>query len=244
MNDIQLGKARPVHRLNMDEKRLLLSLGWLSLCPPSFGEAVLSRLRIRLLKEGETLYHPRDPSEGLVAVVSGALAVSVVVPEFGPTISHVMLPGAWFGEAAITGQPRTIGVHATRPSRVGILAMPDVRAIVTEHPDAWTEFTRLAILNGQLAIGAGYDMMMLDPRRRCAATLLRLAGLRHMPPLSGAPVEIDITQADLAHMACMSRNTAARILKELRESGCIALGYGNMSVLNPSALLRILSAEP
>lgn len=121
--------------------------------------------------------------------------------------------------------------------------MPDVRATVTEHPEAWTEFTRLAILNGQLAIGAGYDLMMLDPRRRCAATLLRLAGLRHMPPLSGAPVEIDITQADLAHMACMSRNTAARILKGLRESRCIALGYGNMSVLDPSALLRILSAE-
>lgn len=232
-----------MHRLSVDDKKLLLTTGWLSLCAQPFGEAVLARVRVQLLDEGETLYRPGDPSDGLVAAVSGAFAVSVAVPEFGPTVSHVMLPGAWFGEAALASQPRNIGVHATRASRAGILAMADIKAIVAEHPDFWTEFTRLSILNGQLAIGAGYDMMILDPRRRCAATLLRLAGLRHMPAPSRVPVDIDISQADLAHMACMSRNTVMRILKEFRASGCVDWSYRHLQVIDPCALSDILKRE-
>lgn len=233
----------PMQRLTTDEKRHLLSTGWLSLCAPDFGDAVLARTRIQVVGTGEALYHPGDPSLSLVAVLSGAFAVSVVVPEFGPSVSHVMQPGAWFGEAALAGQPRIIGVHATRPSRAGILSMTDVRAIAAELPDLWTDFARLSILNGQLAIGAAYDMMMLDPRRRCAATLLRLSGLRHMPPLTRGPIEIDITQSDLAHMACMSRNTAARVLKQFRDTGLIDWSYRRLRVLKPGALASMLNAE-
>lgn len=236
------GRVLRVQPFNENDKRFLRQVGWLGLGEASFADAVLSRCRAKLVAEGQTLYRPGEPSDGLVAVLSGALAVSVVVPEFGPTISHIMLPGAWFGEAAIVGQPRTIGVHATRDSRAGFLSVADINAIVERTPRYWTAFFRLATLSNRLAIGAGYDLMLTDKRQRCAATLLRLAGLRHSPPLTKGPVEIDITQTDLAHMANMSRNSVTHVLRDFRSAGWIDWSYGKVGLKNPAGLQQFLSS--
>ena len=232
-----------MHLLTLEDRRLLTERGWLSLCSPELRDGVLAKCRVQVLEPGASLFRHGDPATGLVAVLSGAFAVSIVVPEFGPTVSHVMRPGAWFGESAYFGQPRSIGVHATRMARAGLLAMSDINAMVHADPGLWTAFAQLAVLNGQLAIGAAYDLMLRDPRQRCAATLLRLSGLRHAPPLSGTPFELDITQADLAHMTNLSRNTVAVILKEFRAAHCVDWNYRHIRVLNSEWLQQILSAD-
>jgi CRP-like cAMP-binding protein len=195
---------------------------------------------VQSLDPGETLYQAGDPSDAVVAVLSGAIAVSVHVPEFGPTVSHVMLPGAWFGEAAYIGLPRTISVHATRPSRVAMLSRRDIDDLIHEDSSRWAWFSGLAILNGLLAIGAAYDLMQRDPRLRCIATLLRLAGARHGAVTASGPIEIDITQADLAHMANLSRNTVADILKDLRRERYIEWEYRRLRISDVARLKALL----
>jgi CRP/FNR family transcriptional regulator, cyclic AMP receptor protein len=227
-------------RLDPDDRRLLFGSGWLSACPPAFGEAVVQRCRVQSLDPGETLYRAGDPSDAVVAVLSGAIALSVHVPEFGPTVSHVMLPGAWFGEVAYIELPRAISVHATRPTRVAMLSRRDIDEIIREDTSRWVSFSRLAILNGLLAVGAAYDLMQRDPRRRCIATLLRLAGARHGLAEPAGRVEIDITQSDLAHMANLSRNTVAAILKELRQARCIEWEYRRLLITDIARLKALL----
>jgi CRP-like cAMP-binding protein len=195
---------------------------------------------VQSVAQGETLFRVGDTSDAIVGVVSGAFAVSVLVPEFGPSVSHVMLPGAWFGEAAYINLPRTIGVHATRPSRVAMLSRRDIDDLIHEDSSRWAWFSGLAILNGLLAIGAAYDLMQRDPRLRCIATLLRLAGARHGPAAPPGPVEIDITQADLAHMANLSRNTVADILKDLRRERCVEWEYRRLRIADIPRLKALL----
>lgn len=217
--------------------------GWLSMCEPAFAEVVLDRGRIQVLEAGDPLFHPGDPSTGIFGLLSGALAVSFVVPEFGPTVSHIMLPGAWFGETAYVRMPHITGVQATRPTRAVFLAMRDIDALVADEPRRWTGFAQLAVLNGQLAMGAAYDLMLRDPLQRCAATLLRLAGLRHGPPLVTGQVALDITQSDLAHMTNLSRNSVGAILRTLRERQCVDVDYRQLLITDPSRLKALLDAE-
>lgn len=232
-----------VNRLTTDDMRLLMTRGWLSLCEPSFAEALLGRGRVQVLEMSEPLFHPGDPSTGIFGVLSGGLGVSFVVPEFGPSVAHHVLPGAWFGEMALVRRVRTVGVQATRLSRVAFVAIRDIEALVREEPRWWSSMALLAVLNGQLAMGVAYDLMLRDPQQRCVATLLRLAGFRHGTPRPMGPVELDITQADLAHMTNMSRNSIGAILRGLRESKLIEVDYGQLIILDPHGLMQSLTAD-
>ena len=232
-----------VNRLTTDDMRLLTTRGWLSLCEPSFADVLLGKGRVQVLEVCEPLFHPGDPSTGLFGVLTGGLGVSFVVPEFGPSMAHLALPGAWFGEMALVRRARTTGVQATRPSRVVFIATRDIEALVLQDPRWWTSMALLAVLNGQLAMGVAYDLMLRDPQQRCVATLLRLAGFRHGTPRPMGPVELDLTQSDLAHMTNMSRNSIGAILRGLRDSKLIDVDYGQLIILDPHGLMQSLTAD-
>ena len=66
--------------------------------------------------------------------------------------------------------------------------------------------------------------------------MLRLADRR----LSGdAPIDMPLTQEDIAAAATLTRKTAGIILRSLEEEGHIALGYRNLSLVALPALRRI-----
>ena len=95
----------------------------------------------------------------------------------------------------------------------------------------------------QLAMGAAHDLMLRDPQQRCAATLLRLAGLRHAPPRPIGPVELDITQTDLAHMTNLSRNSVGAILRSLRDERVLEVEYGQLLIHDPQKLMDLLKPD-
>jgi CRP/FNR family transcriptional regulator, cyclic AMP receptor protein len=232
-----------VNRLTIDDMRFLRSRGWLSLCEAAFAEALLGKCRVHVLEAGDTLFHPGDPSTGLYGILSGSVGVSIVVPEFGPTLAHLMLPGAWFGETALVRRVRASGVRATRATRVVFIAMRDTEALVAQDARRWPALALIAVLNGQLAMGAAYDLMLRDPQQRCAATLLRLGGFRHGVPRPMSPVQLDITQSDLAQMTNLSRNSVGAILRVLKTRDCIDVDYGQLLITNPEKLAQVLTPE-
>ena len=223
--------------------RLLMSRGWLSLCERGFADAALGKARVQVLEAGEPLFHAGDSSTGIFGVLSGGLGLSFVVREFGPSIAHLMQPGAWLGEMAMARRARTVGVHATRPTRLAFIATRDLDTLVAGDARCWTSLALLPVLNGQLAMGAAYDLMLRDPMQRSAATLLRLAGFRHAAPRPMGPVELDITQADLAHMTNLSRNSIGAILRRLRDQKCVDVDYRQLLILDPEGLMRILTPD-
>ena len=57
-------------------------------------------------------------------------------------------------------------------------------------------------------------------------------------------MEIELTQAELAQMIGVSRQTANEILKRLEAEGLIEVGFKRIRVLNPDRLLDRPSAAP
>ncbi|MEM1236542.1 MAG: helix-turn-helix domain-containing protein [Pseudomonadota bacterium] len=87
-------------------------------------------------------------------------------------------------------------------------------------------------------IGIAQDLMLRSSRDRLLAILARFAGLRSAHPPD--PVVVDLTQAELAAIANLSRSSTSPILLGLEKEGVLRLRRASIEVLKPDVLLRIV----
>ncbi len=211
--------------------------GWLSYTPPPFRQTVLDRCKLETFRAGATVYSVGDPPGGMYGLATGSFAVSVAPGERGPYVAHFARPGTWFGEAAaFTEQPRRIALAVTRDSEVLHLPLSAIREIVAADPGAWRFFGLAAVAHNDVAIGAADDLLIRDHVKRCVAVLLRLGGCRYRTPEGAHPVEVDVSQEELATMTNLARTTAGTVLRNLTADGLIDVSYRLVRILAPDAL--------
>lgn len=221
--------------------RIMLREGWLSLTPEPFGREVLGRCHLKRYETGQSVYVVGDPPGGMFGLVSGGLGVSIAPGERGPYFAHFARPGAWFGEAAvITGQPRRVGLAATRPTQLLHLPLPAIHEMVAKAPEIWRFIALVTIGHLDVAIGASDDLMIRDHVARCIAILLRLAGCRTRSPPGDEPAIVDVSQEELAAMANLARTTMGSVLHRLEQDGQIELSYRHIRIVKPDSLRRKL----
>ena len=222
-------------------QKIAVENGWLSFTPPSFQQAVLQRCLLQRYKAGQAIYNLGDPPGGMFGLVSGAVGVSVAPGERGPYLAHLALPGTWFGEAAaMTRQPRRVGLTATRKAALLHLPLSKVDEIVDHDPAAWRMFALVTLGHLDTAMGACDDLMQRDHVARCVAVLLRLAGCRRASATPSPVSEIDLSQDGIATLANVARATAGAVLRNLENEGHIERAYRRIRILAPDALRAML----
>jgi CRP/FNR family cyclic AMP-dependent transcriptional regulator len=220
---------------------IALNQGWLRQTPLSFRRAVLDRCRLEQFKAGATVFSVGDEPGGIYGIVSGCLGISVAPRELGPYTAHLVMPGFWFGQAgAFTRGPRRGGVTATRDSELLHLPLRAIDAIVKHDPSTWRLFALPLFEHLEIAIGGSDDLMQRNHVNRFVAVLLRLGNCRLASPRNRGPIEIDMKQEDLAHMANISRTKVGAILRKLQAEGHLALSYRRINILAPDALRKML----
>jgi CRP/FNR family cyclic AMP-dependent transcriptional regulator len=120
------------------------------------------------------------------------------------------------------------------------LPLHSIREIVASDPGAWRFFGLAAIAHNSVAIGAADDLLIRDHVRRCIAVLLRLGGCRLRTVPESPPIEVDVTQDDLAALSNLSRTTAGAVLRRLQASGYLEVSYRRIHILAPDALRAML----
>jgi hypothetical protein len=83
--------------------------------------------------------------------------------------------------------------------------------------------------------------MIRGGRRRLAAILARLAGLRD--EVVPNPLFIDATQSEVADIANLARSVVSIFLKEMERDGVVRLTWATIEVLRPDLLLQYAEAE-
>jgi CRP/FNR family transcriptional regulator, cyclic AMP receptor protein len=238
---VQVRKAT----MSADTDRLrsvFLEKGWLSRTPEPFQSAVIEHGVLRKFKAGGSIYRRGDSPGGLFGLVSGSLAVDISPAERGPYMGYFLRPGVWFGGApAFTGQPRVIGLRATRATELLYLPLHAMNAIVANDASAWRYFALIGLAHLEIAMSVVDDLMRRDHKKRFIAMLLHLADARLSSPVGGEPIEIDVGQEELAVMANVARTTAGAILRRLARAGHIDTSYRRIKVLSPDALRSMLA---
>ena len=223
--------------------RIVLKRGWLSRTPTSFQRAVLDRCQLRTFKKGESLYRSGDRPGGMFGLIDGGLSIELAPSERGPNIGGFATPGSWYGEvSAITGEPRRVGLVATRKSQVLHLPLNAIREIVAQDPAAWRLIALATVLQLDAVITAYDDLMRRDHDKRLVAILLHLCGCRRSTPSGFVPIDIDVGQNDLAGMSNVARTTAGAVLHNLEQAGHIELSYRCIKVCSPDALRAMLTS--
>lgn len=148
----------------------------------------------------------------------------------------LLYPGSWFAEGPTTLTERTVGFFATRPSTILLIDHLDVRRVAAIYPDLWRFIALLNLENHRRTMGLVHDLMIRGGRRRFAALLARMAGLRE--EVAPVPLIIDATQAEVAAMANLARSVVSAFLKEMEREGILRLNWARIEVLRPDLLLQ------
>lgn len=172
-------------------------------------------------------------------MVEGDVSFYTAAGTSGAPLLHIFGPGFWTGEGTIiTGEPKRISLVARGPLTALTISRTEVLRLLAARPEWWRELGRLAVQLQQLAAGAAADLLLPSSELRCAAVLLRIAGLRHNN--ANGRSEVLLSHEELAQMSGISRQTAARSITALEDKGLIRLRYGSVEILVPAQLRQMI----
>ncbi|HUN77863.1 MAG TPA: Crp/Fnr family transcriptional regulator [Solirubrobacteraceae bacterium] len=190
----------------------------------------------RSFDAGEVVFREGDASDTCYVVRLGRARAVREHPD-GRTITLATFgPGDIFGELALfEDERRSATVETLQPTGVVAVLGPDMRRLMTEHPEI---AVRLVIALGRRLRAANERLArrsFQSVQGRVASVLAEL--VEQAQPGADRDVAITATQADLAKLAGSSRESASRFLAVLERAGVISQGRGRLVVHDPQALL-------
>lgn len=198
---------------------------------------VLSAARRRVFRRNEVIFHEGDPGDTLHLVLKGHVAIRVSTPLGDRATLTVLGPGEAFGELALLSDDstRTATAAAVEGAETMALHRRDFADLRRSDPavermlvDALS--SRVGRLTGHL-VEALYEPVEVRLVRR-------LLALAETYVDGDEPTSVPLTQEDLASMAGTTRPTANRILRELEDTGAVAIARGRIEILDAAALER------
>ena len=185
----------------------------------------------RSYRPRETLFQKGDPSDFMVAVISGCVRICVYSVDGREIVLNLIEPGQVLGEiAALDGQGRTADAIAVDKVEALIIDRASVRRVLADRPEAAfrlieTLCTRLRRTSNQVEI-IGYR----DLPARTAALLLELSGDFGVETERGTRIERKLSQRDMARMIASTRESVNRQLRQWTQDGLISVEDGLIEV--------------
>jgi CRP-like cAMP-binding protein len=160
-----------------------------------------------------------------------------LLPNGEENLFHIGEPGFWFGQLALlTSEKTAVAVIADTDVRLMMLTKAQSDRIGADHP---LYFKYLALLVAQryaaLLRTMSYARLM-TPEERVRARLAEIVAVQHSGQPAGGAVMLNLSQADLAAITGVSRQTLNEVLKQLKEEGLIEIAFRKIRVLDSSRL--------
>jgi CRP-like cAMP-binding protein len=198
---------------------------------------VLSVARRRRFSRDEVVFHRDDPADSLHLVVTGRFAVKVST-SLGDTVTVALPgPGESFGEMALVdgGGHRSATVAALGQAETFAIYRDDFQRLRDQHRELneWL----IGFLAGEVRKSHErlLEALFASSEQR---VLRRLNELAQLFASGDGPVEVRLTQEQLAELAGTTRETVNRVLRQQEQEGTIELHRGRTVVLDLQALRR------
>jgi CRP/FNR family transcriptional regulator, cyclic AMP receptor protein len=216
---------------------------WFRGLPAALKDWLIARGSLVTLDKGQSLYRYGDRSNGLYAVLDGALAIGTVGVDGKEALLAVLGPTAWIGEISLfDGLPRPH--NATAASRTLLLYVTEAAllGLLETTPRYWRDFALLMAQRLRLTFSNSEDMTLLPAPQRLANRLLVIAG--GYGGLYERSDRIRLSQERLASIVSLSRQTTNQLLKKLEGQGIVALRSGEIAILDFARLQAASRGEP
>ena len=215
---------------------LIRDIPLLARLPDGDLSALASRGRVRSYRSGDAIFREGEPGDSLHMVIEGQVRI-VVLSAVGEEVTVTYLgPGECVGDLALLdGRPRSASALASQATKTLVVTRGDFRRWLRERPQAAFALLETLSLRVRRTDEALADLALLDLPSRLAKRLLSLSGARQ-PAKGGAPAKLRITQAEMASMMGVSRESVNKQLNAFAREGWVSLGRGSVTVKDAKAL--------
>jgi CRP/FNR family cyclic AMP-dependent transcriptional regulator len=194
------------------------------------------RAPMRSVAAGTIFYSPEEPSEVLFILKVGRVRLYRLSSEGKALTTAIVGAGTIFGEMALLGQGMYESyAEALEPCVLCLMSRDDVGRLLMSDPRI---ALRIAEIMGRRLLEAERrlsDFAFKSLPERIATLLVTLAERERTFFRPGRP-EVRYTHEQIAELAGTHRETATKVLNELREQGLIDLRRGKVVLLDPEAL--------
>ncbi|MFN0315432.1 MAG: Crp/Fnr family transcriptional regulator [Burkholderiales bacterium] len=156
-----------------------------------------------------------DRSDIMYLVLSGKVKVFLSGESGREFTLRTQGPGTYFGEMILDGGQRSASVTVVEPAKLRAVTLVELRAFLSEYPDAAIEMLRGCLRNIRGLTRKLGDLALMDTYGRVARLLLDMA----VDEKGHLVIERKPTQQGLASQAGCSRAMISRIMKDLRAGG-------------------------
>jgi CRP-like cAMP-binding protein len=237
----------PIERI--EYAGLLREGPWFRGLPEALQGAILERSTVRWFARGSTILLQDSPPEALYAVLQGQVAIERWATPDQHALIDVALPGTWFGELAVLLHTEAVDVR----TRVEAVARTDARVLVLrlaaydeliEHcPDHYRWFARLALERYDMCLRSETEARVLAAEELLTARLADLADMRHHDRACGRAAVLELTQADVAALTGLSRQTVNAELHRLEQLGLVELAFRQIRIADVERLRAQLGSR-
>jgi len=204
---------------------------------------LVARARVRTFASGETIFLMGSLGDAIMAVLTGAVRISVPSAEGKEITLAIMQPGDFFGELALLdGRARSADAKAVTACSLAVLERRDVMAFFDRNPSALLSLVLVLCRRLRTLTERTAEVALLDLPTRLAKTLLRLAGIDQDEQPAHPPIKITQSQRELGNIVGATRESINKCLREWQQSGVIKSGNNTIAIMDLGALKRL--AEP
>ena len=222
-------------------EELIRDVPLLARLPQPDLRAIASRGHVRSFTSGAVIFREGDPGDSLHVIVEGAVRISVLSASGGEATVALLGPGEFVGDLALLdGRPRSASAIAAQPTKTLVVTRDDFARWLSERPQAALALLEALSLRVRRTDETLTDLTFLALPHRLAKRLLNLATTHPEMQSAGrgaaGGVRLRITQAELASMLGVSRESVNKQLNEFVREGWVTLGRGSVTVLDAEAL--------
>lgn len=199
---------------------------WFRSLPPRLQQEILTRSRVRSCRKGELLITEGDPPRGLYGLLHGRTRHVRAVGDGDEVLMHIGEPGLWFGEyPLLSGLPSVGSVISDTSVRVLFLPAEQYERIVDAEPRYYRHFNRLLCERFALCYRFLAEAQALAPEAWLLSRLVGIAEVQQGEGIRSGPTTIAMSQAALANMVGISRQSLNALLARLQGEGMVEVGY-------------------
>ncbi|MFZ5651000.1 MAG: Crp/Fnr family transcriptional regulator [Bacillota bacterium] len=181
-----------------------------------------SMIMERNYQKGRIIFVEGEPGESVFFLREGRVKISKQSEDGREQILHFIHPGEMFAEVVLfDGGPYPATAEAVEDSKVGLVRNADMERITLGNPGISLGILKIMSRRLRIAQKQINELALMDTSRRMVSTLLFLAAEQGVPSEKGTVIDMSLTNQDLANMIGTSRETANRILSDLRRQKAV-----------------------
>jgi CRP-like cAMP-binding protein len=217
--------------------------GWFGRAAPEFQQAVLSRCTWREVAAGQPIYRASDMQTDPSGIVDGTVEIYSRYGAGDNPLLHLAHEGSWIGYGSVFRGPLRVTAVARTNVLLAVVPGRVMQELLQARPE-WWQFLGTAVREyGDIAISAYADSLIQASDRRCACTLLRVAGLQFPRRSRPEGRSVPITQDELAALVNVSRTSLRQILRRFEDQGLVEQSYRALRVVDAAALAEVAAGR-